>query len=218
MKGSAGSVCEGRLRGTGSWWGLRGTSPALAGNVGTGGAFARPRDGDQDVDVPTLAPARSRCRFVEAHGGAGDVRRRSAPTGHCIPARCETPGTAHNRSVLKEGRIPPDSLACFAAAECRDWRWGSVPRRSLEDIGRWGLRGTSPALAGNVGTGRAFARPRDGDQDVDVPTLAPARSRCRWSRGRSHLFTQKGTLFTRLMSLLGLRGICSAAASWRPKG
>ncbi len=48
--------------------GLRGTSPALAGNVGTGGAFARPRDGDQDVDVPTLAPARSRCRLVVRAG------------------------------------------------------------------------------------------------------------------------------------------------------
>ena len=34
---------------------LRGTGPALAGNVGTGGAFALARDGDQDVDVPTLA-------------------------------------------------------------------------------------------------------------------------------------------------------------------
>ena len=28
-------------------------------------AFARPREGDQDVDVPMLAPARSRCRFVD---------------------------------------------------------------------------------------------------------------------------------------------------------
>ena len=96
---------------------------------------------------------------------------------------------------------------------------GSVCEGMLRGTGSWwGLRGTSPALAGNVGTGSAFARPRDGDQGVDVPTLAPARSRCRWSRGRSHLFTQQGTLFTRLMSLLGLRGICSAAASWRPKG
>ena len=68
VKGSAGSVCEGRLRGTCSWWGLRGTSPAHAGNVGTGRAFARPRDGDQGVDVPTLAPARSRCRLVVRAG------------------------------------------------------------------------------------------------------------------------------------------------------
>jgi len=124
----------------------------------------------------------TRCGLVEAQEGAGDARRRSAPTGHRIPARGETPGMAHNRCVLKERRIRPDSLACFAAAECQGWRWGSVPRRGLRGTGSLdrfvvGLRGTSPALAGNVGTGGAFARPRDGDQDVDVPTLAPARSR-----------------------------------------
>ena len=39
--------------------------PSLAGNVGTGWAFALSREGDQDVDVPMLAPARSRCRFVD---------------------------------------------------------------------------------------------------------------------------------------------------------
>jgi hypothetical protein len=44
--------------------GFRGIGPALAGNVGAGRAFARSREGDQDVDVPMLAPARSRCRFV----------------------------------------------------------------------------------------------------------------------------------------------------------
>ena len=57
-------------------------------------------------------------------------------------------------------------------AEWRGWRWGSVPRR--------GLRGIGPALAGNVGASWAFARPREGDQGVDVPMLAPARSRCRF--------------------------------------
>jgi len=93
---------------------LRGIGPALAGNVGTGSAFARPRDGDPGVDVPMLAPARSRCRFVD---------------------------------------------------------WGYVPL--------WG--GLIVAVeAGNVGTGSAFARPRDGNQDVDVPMLAPTRSRCRF--------------------------------------
>jgi hypothetical protein len=44
--------------------GLRGIGPALAGNVGASWAFALSREGDQDVDVPMLAPARSRCRFV----------------------------------------------------------------------------------------------------------------------------------------------------------
>ena len=46
-----------------------------------------------------------------------------------------------------------------------------------------GLRGIGPALAGNVGAGSAFALSRDGNQDVDVPMLAPARSRCRWVDG-----------------------------------
>ena len=45
--------------------GLRGIGPALAGNVGASWAFALSREGDQDVDVPMLAPARSRCRFVD---------------------------------------------------------------------------------------------------------------------------------------------------------
>jgi len=45
-----------------SWVGLCGIGPALAGNVGTGGAFALSREGNQGVDVPMLAPALSRCR------------------------------------------------------------------------------------------------------------------------------------------------------------
>ncbi len=44
-----------------------------------------------------------------------------------------------------------------------------------------GLRGIGPSLAGNVGASWAFALSREGDQDVDVPMLAPARSRCRRS-------------------------------------
>ena len=60
----------------------------------------------------------------------------------------------------------------FWLAEWWCWRWGSVPR--------WGLRWIGPALAGNVGAGWAFALSREGDQDVDVPMLAPDRSRCRF--------------------------------------
>ena len=63
----------------GSRWGLRGIGPALAGNVGTGSAFALAREGDQGVDVPMLAPARSRCRFVEAHEDSREVRRSECP-------------------------------------------------------------------------------------------------------------------------------------------
>ena len=127
-----------------------------------------------------------------------------------------------DRQVQRLGALYPRG----AVADCR----GRLPGLALGisastevgGIGREGLRGTSPALAGNVGTGGAFALSRDGDQDVDVPTLAPDRSRCRLvvsneGRGQSHLFTQKGTLFTILMSLLGLRGTgpALAAASWR---
>ena len=53
--------------------GLRGIGPALAGNVGTGGAFARLREGDQDVDVPMLAPDLSRCRPGVLSGSIGSI-------------------------------------------------------------------------------------------------------------------------------------------------
>jgi hypothetical protein len=33
-------------------------------------------------------------------------------------------GMAHSRCVLKERRIPPGTLTCFAVAECWGWRWG----------------------------------------------------------------------------------------------
>ncbi len=56
--------------------GLRGTDPALAGNVGTGWAFALTREGYQNVDVPMLAPARSRCRFVLSRPGLIAASRR----------------------------------------------------------------------------------------------------------------------------------------------
>ncbi len=57
---------------------------------------------------------------------------------------------------------------------------GGVPGLAPGACGRWGPRGIGPALAGNVGASWAFARPRYGDQDVDVPMLAPARCRCRF--------------------------------------
>ncbi len=66
--------------------GLRGNGPALAGNVGAGWAVARPRDGAQDVDVPMLAPPRSRCRLVEAQEGSGEEElSRCALGGGCSP-------------------------------------------------------------------------------------------------------------------------------------
>ena len=79
---------------------------------------------------------------------------------------------AHNRCVLKERRIPRGAHTCFAVAECWGWRLGLV--------GGGGLRRIGPALAGNVGAGWAFALSREGEQGVDVPMLAPDRSRCRF--------------------------------------
>jgi hypothetical protein len=66
---------------------------------------------------------------LRALGALGWCGVRIAPTGHRIPARGETPGVPHNRSVLKERRITPGALTCFAVAECQGWRWGSVTRR-----------------------------------------------------------------------------------------
>ncbi len=125
-------------------WALRGNGPALAGNVGAGWAFALSREGDQGVDVPRLAPARSRCRFVDW----GPV-----PLWDGLMVAIEEKQSSLIRCVV--GLAPG---AC----------------------GRWGLRGIGPALAGNVGASWAFALSREGDQDVDVPRLAPARSRCRF--------------------------------------
>ncbi len=71
-------------------------------------------------------------------------------------------------------------------------RFGPVPRRLGAVSGRTGtrggecagggFRGIGPALAGNVEAGRAFALCARGRQDVDVPMLAPARSRGGWVR------------------------------------
>ena len=55
-----------------------------------------------------------------------------------------------------------------------------VPGLALGISASTGLREIGPALAGNVGASWAFALSRDGNQDVDVPMLAPARSRYRW--------------------------------------
>jgi hypothetical protein len=128
----------------------------------------------------------TRCGLVEAQEGSGEVRRvRSAPTGHRIPARGETPGRAYDRCVLKERRIPPDSLACFAVAECQDWRWGSVPRQRLGVSAGKDSAGPVLRSQGTLGQEELSRLRADGDQDVDVPTLAPDRSRCRlvWATG-----------------------------------
>ena len=100
---------------------------------------------------------------------------------------------------------------------------GSVCEGMLRGTGlRWGSAGPVLRSQGTLGQeglsrGRATGIRMSTFLRSLRPDPAAAGLICQ-SRGRSHLFTQKGTLFTILMSLLGLRGICSAAASWRPKG
>ena len=48
---------------------------------------------------------------------------------------------------------------------------------------RRGSAGSVLRSQGTLGRDGAFALSRDGDQGVDVPMLAPARSRCRWVDG-----------------------------------
>ncbi len=64
----AGLVNGEGLRGTGSWWGSAGPVLRSQGTLGQEELSRFRADGDQDVDVPTLAPDRSRCRLVWATG------------------------------------------------------------------------------------------------------------------------------------------------------
>ena len=81
-----------------------------------------------------------------------------------------------------------------------------------------GLRGTSPALAGKLRRGWSFRAVREG-KVRSLPMLAPDRSRCASSRGRSHLFTQKGTLLTILeVPFLAIWGQAAEAGSGKGSG
>ena len=91
-----------------------------------------------------------------------------------------------------------------------------------------GLRGTAPALAGKLGEGWSFRAVREGGVDRFQCSLRPdpaaavffgsAGPGLRNCRGRSHLFTQKGTLSTLLLSWQGLRGTRPALAGKLWKG
>jgi hypothetical protein len=194
-------------------WGLRGIGPALAGNVGASWAFALSREGDQDVDVPMLAPARSRCRFVDcgyvplwdglmvaveekqsslircvvglAPGDVKALRRRkplgwcgvrSAPKGHCIPARGETPGMPHNRCVLKERRILPGALFCG----------GRVPGLALGLVDGGGSAGSVLRLQGTLGpVGLSRCRARGIRMSTFLCSLRPGPAAASWIGGMS---------------------------------
>jgi hypothetical protein len=136
---------------------LRGIGPVLAGNVGTGWAFALCardfgdrlqcllRTGPAPLAYLGWAPRDRSCARRKARGRMGF---RSAPTGHRIPARGETPGMADNRSVLKERRKHSGTLTCFAVAEGWGWRLGLVGGGAsagsvLRSQGTWGQAGLS---------------------------------------------------------------------------
>ena len=127
-----------------------------------------------------LAPSPTRCRFVEAQEASGKVRRSECPNGAPIPARGETPGMPHNRSVLKERRIHPGALTCFAVAECRGWRWGSLPRRGAPRDRPYTRRergdrlGVRAAARGGSGCRRSYAR--SGPVPLPLATSSGMRS------------------------------------------
>ena len=91
-----------------------------------------------------------------ARGGSG-CRRSYARSGPIpLPLRGSAgrleDAEAHNRCVLKERRITPGALTCFAVAECRGWRLGLV--------GGGGSAGSvlrSQGTSGRVGRSRCRA-------------------------------------------------------------
>ena len=95
---------------------LRGSGPALAGNVGAGGAFALSREGDQGVDVPMLAPDLSRCRPGVLSGGGGSilggVLRREMMD-------CVVGGALRDRSCARRERWDRGSFRAFARGGIR---------------------------------------------------------------------------------------------------
>ena len=148
-----------------------------------------------------------------------------------------TPGHAGAPSRLaRYSTIGPDSLNLPKARHRRPRRNSFVPTIAVEPLqASRALRGTGPApldVFGGAGSAEPVLRSQGTLGQVELSRCARRGSGCRRSyarsgpvplrphgrgRGRSHLFTQKGTLFTLLMSLLGLRGTGPAlsAASWR---
>ena len=82
---------------------------------------------------------------------------------------------AHIQSVLKERRIHPGTLTCFAVADCQGWRWGllavEAPRdRSCARRERWGQLGFRAAARGGSGCRRSYAL----SGPVPLPPEAPS--------------------------------------------
>ena len=107
---------------------LRGTGPSLAGNVGTGGAFALAREGDYRVStfLRSLRPGPAPLGvFGGALRGTGPSLAGNVGTGGAFALARE--GDYRVSTFLRSLRPGPAPLGVFGA-----------------------LRGTSPALAGGV--------------------------------------------------------------------
>ena len=73
--------CRGWRLGLVGGGGSAGSVLRAQGPLGPGGLSRGRAMGGQGVDVPMLAADRSRCRFVEAQEGSGEVKRSECPNG-----------------------------------------------------------------------------------------------------------------------------------------
>ena len=144
---------------------VRGTGPALAGNVGIGGVFALAREGGRVLTFQCSLRLSPAAASVAATANA--ISATATTTTHALLGVLEERGSIG--TGFQTGRGQAQRLLVWVG----DGAW----------VGFLGwVRGTGPALAGNVGIGGVFALAREGDEGVDVPVLAPAQSRCCFGR------------------------------------
>ena len=141
---------------------VRGTGPALAGNVGIGGVFALAREGGRVLTFQCSLRLSPAAASVAATANAISATATTTTTTYALLGVLEERGSIG--TGFQTGRGQAQRLLVWVG----DGAWVGF-------LG--GVRGTGPALAGNVGTGGAFALAREGDEGVDVPVLAPAQSR-----------------------------------------
>ena len=114
--------------------------------------------------------------------------------GTAYQPRVKPWGMAHNRSVLKERRIRPDSLACFAVAE-PGLALGISASTESGGYRPVGLRGTSPATASGPGSVPPIYKKGDTLDYTDVVAGAP-RDMFRCGLVASKGLGSEGTHFT----------------------
>ena len=136
------------------------------------------------------------------------MRPRPAPTRQ--ESQRETSGRGRSHLFTQNGAL---STILEGPLLPKSWGVSEGSRRVVA-----GLRGIGPALAGKLGGGFGFRASREG-KVRSLPMLAPDRSRCASSRGRFHLFTQKGTLLTILeVPFLAIWGQAAEAGSGKGSG